>query len=149
VFAGVTGSIHEGGELGYALAHTYGAAFDNPDLIVVCVLSSDNVQIMPLSSCFSARLNRSVKDPVPYSREALRQDLLRVRSAWGDCQTSRARNAICAYLSGVFELVMCGRQKVGPSAGHVGRCGYGISGHPITMSHLPRLSAARATQPGD
>ena len=30
------GSIHEGGELGYALAHAYGAAFDNPDLIVAC-----------------------------------------------------------------------------------------------------------------
>jgi hypothetical protein len=72
----------------------------------VCVLSSDNVQIMPLSSCFSARLNRSVKDPVPYSKEALRQDLTRVRSAWGDCQTSRDRNAIYAYLSAVFELVM-------------------------------------------
>src|SRR5205809_54647 len=31
------GSIHEGGELGYALSHAYGAAFDNPDLIVACV----------------------------------------------------------------------------------------------------------------
>ena len=31
------GSIHEGGELGYSLAHAYGAAFDNPDLIVACV----------------------------------------------------------------------------------------------------------------
>ena len=30
------GSIHEGGELGYALSHAYGAAFDNPDLIVAC-----------------------------------------------------------------------------------------------------------------
>src|SRR5215216_1711728 len=32
------GSIHEGGELGYALSHGYGAAFDNPDLIVACVI---------------------------------------------------------------------------------------------------------------
>jgi xylulose-5-phosphate/fructose-6-phosphate phosphoketolase len=32
------GSIHEGGELGYSLAHAYGAAFDNPDLIVACVI---------------------------------------------------------------------------------------------------------------
>src|SRR5579884_3381731 len=31
------GSIHEGGELGYALVHAYGAAFDNPDLVVCCV----------------------------------------------------------------------------------------------------------------
>ena len=33
------GSIHEGGELGYSLAHAYGAAFDNPDLLVCCVVS--------------------------------------------------------------------------------------------------------------
>ncbi|TIV77823.1 MAG: phosphoketolase, partial [Mesorhizobium sp.] len=33
----VPGSIHEGGELGYALSHAYGAAFDNPDLVVACV----------------------------------------------------------------------------------------------------------------
>ncbi len=32
------GSIHEGGELGYSLSHAYGAAFDNPDLIVACVV---------------------------------------------------------------------------------------------------------------
>src|ERR1700722_4605722 len=32
------GSIHEGGELGYAVSHAYGAAFDNPDLIVACVV---------------------------------------------------------------------------------------------------------------
>ena len=32
------GSIHEGGELGYALVHAYGAAFDNPDLVVACVI---------------------------------------------------------------------------------------------------------------
>jgi xylulose-5-phosphate/fructose-6-phosphate phosphoketolase len=32
------GSIHEGGELGYALSHAYGAAFDNPELIVACVV---------------------------------------------------------------------------------------------------------------
>jgi xylulose-5-phosphate/fructose-6-phosphate phosphoketolase len=35
------GSIHEGGELGYALVHAYGAAFDNPDLVVACVVVGD------------------------------------------------------------------------------------------------------------
>ena len=34
----VPGSIHEGGELGYSLMHAYGAAFDNPDLIVACIV---------------------------------------------------------------------------------------------------------------
>src|SRR6266540_1020310 len=37
------GSIHEGGELGYALAHAYGAAFDNPDLLVACVVGDGAV----------------------------------------------------------------------------------------------------------
>ena len=62
--------------------------------------------MMFLSHCFSARLKRSVKDPVPYSKEALRQDLLRVRNAWEACQSSRDRSAIYGYLSAVFDLVM-------------------------------------------
>jgi hypothetical protein len=51
-------------------------------------------------------LKRSAKDPVPYSKEALRQDLLRVRHAWEECQASRERNAIYGYLRAVFDLVM-------------------------------------------
>src|SRR4029453_3540303 len=38
VRAETPGSIHEGGELGYSLSHAYGMAFDNPDLIVACVV---------------------------------------------------------------------------------------------------------------
>ena len=38
------GSIHEGGELGYSLAHAYGAAFDNPDLIVSCVVGDGEAE---------------------------------------------------------------------------------------------------------
>jgi hypothetical protein len=59
-----------------------------------------------LASCSSARLNRPTKDPVPYSKEALEQDLLRVRVAWKECQSSRERNAIYGYLSAVFDLVV-------------------------------------------
>jgi hypothetical protein len=61
---------------------------------------------MFLSPCFSARLKRSAKEPVPYSKEALRQDLTRVRIAWDECQSSRDRNAIYGYLAVVFDLVM-------------------------------------------
>lgn len=61
---------------------------------------------MHISSRFSAQLNRSVKEPVPYSKEALRQNLTRVRIAWEECQTNRERNAIYGYLSAVFDLVM-------------------------------------------
>jgi hypothetical protein len=42
---------------------------------------------------------------VPYSREALRQDLLRVRNAWDECQGSRERDAIYCYLTAGFDLV--------------------------------------------
>jgi len=44
------GSIHEGGELGYALAHAYGAAFDNPDLIVACVIGDGEAETGPLAA---------------------------------------------------------------------------------------------------
>ncbi len=44
------GSIHEGGELGYSLAHAYGAAFDNPDLIVTCVVGDGEAETGPLAT---------------------------------------------------------------------------------------------------
>ena len=44
------GSIHEGGELGYALVHAYGAAFDNPDLIVACVIGDGEAETGPLAT---------------------------------------------------------------------------------------------------
>src|SRR3954453_10650009 len=44
------GSIHEGGELGYALVHAYGAVFDNPDLIAVCVVGDGEAETGPLAT---------------------------------------------------------------------------------------------------
>ena len=44
------GSIHEGGELGYALVHAYGAAFDNPDLVVLCVVGDGEAETGPLAA---------------------------------------------------------------------------------------------------
>src|SRR2546426_693073 len=44
------GSIHEGGELGYSIAHAYGAAFDNPDLIVACVVGDGEAETGPLAT---------------------------------------------------------------------------------------------------
>jgi len=44
------GSIHEGGELGYALVHAYGAAFDNPDLVVACVVGDGEAESGPLAA---------------------------------------------------------------------------------------------------
>ena len=44
------GSIHEGGELGYSLVHAYGAAFDNPDLLVCCVIGDGEAETGPLAT---------------------------------------------------------------------------------------------------
>src|ERR1700689_633085 len=44
------GSIHEGGELGYSLVHAYGAAFDNPNLIVACVVGDGEAETGPLAT---------------------------------------------------------------------------------------------------
>ena len=48
------GSIHEGGELGYALTHAYGAAFDNPHLLVACVVGDGEAETGPLAASWHA-----------------------------------------------------------------------------------------------
>jgi xylulose-5-phosphate/fructose-6-phosphate phosphoketolase len=48
----IPGSIHEGGELGYSLAHAYGAAFDNPDLVVACVVGDGEAETGPLAAAW-------------------------------------------------------------------------------------------------
>ncbi len=59
------GSIHEGGELGYSLAHAYGAAFDNPGLIVACVVGDGEAETGPLAASWqSGRFLDPVHDGV-------------------------------------------------------------------------------------
>lgn len=48
------GSIHEGGELGYSLTHAYGAAFDNPELFVACVVGDGEAETGPLAASWHA-----------------------------------------------------------------------------------------------
>jgi xylulose-5-phosphate/fructose-6-phosphate phosphoketolase len=48
------GSIHEGGELGYALSHAFGAAFDNPDLLVCCVVGDGEAETGPLAGSWQS-----------------------------------------------------------------------------------------------
>ena len=76
------GSIHEGGELGYALSHAYGAAFDNPDLIVACVVGDGEAETGPLATSWHSNkfLNPATRrggsaDPSPQrlqDRQSLR-----------------------------------------------------------------------------
>ncbi len=60
------GSIHEGGELGYALAHAYGAAYDNPDLLVCCVVGDGEAETGPLATSWHSNkfLNPAVDGAV-------------------------------------------------------------------------------------
>ncbi|VTS04482.1 phosphoketolase family protein [Tuwongella immobilis] len=60
------GSIHEGGELGYALSHAYGAAFDNPDLVVACVIGDGEAETGPLATSWHSNkfLNPAVDGAV-------------------------------------------------------------------------------------
>src|SRR5436189_4622332 len=48
------GSIHEGGELGYVLAHAFGAAFDNPDLVVAAVVGDGEAETGPLAGSWKS-----------------------------------------------------------------------------------------------
>ena len=54
VAAETPGSIHEGGELGYSLAHAYGAAFDNPELLVACVIGDGEAETGPLAASWQS-----------------------------------------------------------------------------------------------
>jgi xylulose-5-phosphate/fructose-6-phosphate phosphoketolase len=48
------GSIHEGGELGYSLSHAFGAAFDNPDLVVACIVGDGEAETGPLATAWQS-----------------------------------------------------------------------------------------------
>ncbi len=54
VGAETPGSIHEGGELGYSLSHAFGAAFDNPDLLVACVIGDGEAETGPLAGSWQS-----------------------------------------------------------------------------------------------
>src|SRR4029434_2417322 len=59
----IPGSIHEGGELGYSLSHAYGAALDNPDLVVACVVGDGEAETGPLATAWhSNKFMNPVRD---------------------------------------------------------------------------------------
>src|ERR1700724_551327 len=80
---------------------------------------------------------KPVGDDVPYTTQALRQDLLRLRNAWEESQASRERDAIYSYLTAVFNLVAWwAAEKRALEGGHR-HCDYVISIHSKTRSRLP------------
>jgi hypothetical protein len=84
----------------------------------------------------SSRLRKPHQDDVPYTTQALRQDLLRVQNAWDECQAHRERDAIYSYLTAVFDLVMWWARKIAASRALARRYGCRISGRPITTNRF-------------
>ena len=84
------GSIHEGGELGYALSHAYGAAFDNPDLIVACVVGDGEAETGPLATSWHSQQvpqpgarRRGAADPASQRLQDRQSDRARAHPARG------------------------------------------------------------------
>ena len=92
------GSIHEGGELGYVLTHAFGAAFDNPDLIVAAVVGDGEAETGPLDGLVEGHQlpqpgarRRGAADPAPQRLQDRRPDGARPRRATTTCaRCSRA-----------------------------------------------------------
>ncbi len=98
------GSIHEGGELGYALSHAFGAAFDNPDLIVACVVGDGEAETGPLAAvlafqqvpqpgratarCCRSCTSTATRSPIRRCSRASRSAELR-SACWSATATSR------------------------------------------------------------
>ena len=88
------GSIHEGGELGYSLSHAYGAAFDNPDLLVACVVGDGEAETGPLATELAleqvpqpgARRRRAA-DPAPQRLQDRQPDRAGAHPATRSCAT--------------------------------------------------------------
>ena len=88
----------------------------------------------------SSRVKKPVQDDVPYTTQALRQDLLRVRNAWDECQANRNRDAIYGYLTAIFDLVAGGPLKIALCNELARLCAYGTSSNPITTNRSPQSS---------
>ena len=95
------GSIHEGGELGYSLSHAFGAVFDNPDLIVACVIGDGEAETGPLATAWHSN---KFLDPAHRRRGAAdpASERLQDRQPHACWRASRARSwsSCCAATAG-------------------------------------------------
>jgi xylulose-5-phosphate/fructose-6-phosphate phosphoketolase len=84
------GSLHEGGELGYSLSHSYGAVFDNPGLIVACVVGDGEAETGPLAAAWHSN---KFLNPPPTARCCRSCTSTATRSPTRQCsRASHARN---------------------------------------------------------
>ena len=116
------GSMHEGGELGYALSHAYGAAFDNPDLVVACVVGDGEAETGPLATSWHSNkfLNPCHRwggsaDPAPQRLQDCQSLCL------GQDQSRRARPSLSRlWLYAVFRRRGRANEDARPHGGHAG-----------------------------
>jgi phosphoketolase len=108
------GSIHEGGELGYSLSHAFGAAFDNPDLIVACVIGDGEAETGPPGDRLAVQQaprsdygRRRAADPAPQRLQDQQPDRAgphRTRSSGCICRRTRTvscRSSTTACAAGI------------------------------------------------
>ena len=79
------GSIHEGGELGYSLSHAFGAVFDNPSLVVACVVGDGEAELRGIVTELRSGERPAIEAPPKPRREAAAQ---RVRTAALSCSSA-------------------------------------------------------------
>ena len=101
------GSIHEGGELGYSLAHAYGAAFDNPDLVVACVIGDGEAETGPLAA--SLALQQVPRPGAATARSCRSCTSTATRSPTRRCWPASATTSSTALLAGYGYKPLPGR----------------------------------------
>ena len=91
------GSIHEGGELGYALVHAYGAAYDNPDLLVACVVGDGEAETGPLADELALE---QVPEPAHRRRRSSDPAPERVQDRQPDCPGAHTESELADLMRG-------------------------------------------------
>ena len=122
VAAQTPGSIHEGGELGYSLVHAYGAAFDNPDLVVACVVGDGEAETGPLAAELAlqqvpqpGRRRRGAADPAPQRLQDRQSDCAgphpACRAGVAAARLRLSADHRCRRRSGRRAPTACGRSR--------------------------------------
>jgi len=108
------GSIHEGGELGYSLSHSFGAVFDNPDLVVACVVGDGEAETGPLATGLAFEQvprsdygRRGAADPAPQWLQDFQSDRPRPQSAAWNWNNYSAATDGCPTLSSARTTNRC------------------------------------------
>ncbi len=150
------GSIHEGGELGYALAHAYGAAFDNPDLVVCCVVGDGEAETGPLAASWHSN---KFLDPVRRRRGAARScTSTATRSPTPPCSPASRRRSSrpCCAATATSRSSWRARDPARDARGDGRRAGRGASTRSARIQprgaaggqpHPPALADDRAADP--